>query len=265
MSRLTDQTYLTQAQYKDSGNLNARLAIHQRFSTNSYGWFNWLFDQLIELPVNANILELGCGTGELWKESASRIPEGWALTLTDLSDGMLDAAWRNLIVIKRGIKFERVDVQSIPYADKAFDAVIANYMLYHVPDRKKALAEIRRVLKDDGVLFAATSGRNHMREMYEWIARVSGGNAGEFALQFTLENGKDQLQEFFPRVELSHYPDGLRVTDVDVILAYVRSMASVGRLSAEEMTRLEVELRENLAMDGAIQISKDAGLFRAIK
>lgn len=265
MSKLTDQAYLTQIQYKDSGNLNARLAIHQRFSTNSYGWFNWLFDQLIELPANANILELGCGNGELWKESASRIPAGWALTLTDLSDGMLDAAWRNLIVIKRGIKFEQVDVQSIPYADKTFDAVMANYMLYHVPDRQKAFSEIRRVLKDDGVLFAATSDVNHLREMYQWVARVNGGKTAEFSLQFTLENGKDQLQEFFPRVELSRYPDELRVTDVDIILAYIRSMASVDTLSAEEMKRLEVELKEKLAKDGVIQISKDAGLFRAMK
>ncbi|MBL8062916.1 MAG: class I SAM-dependent methyltransferase [Anaerolineales bacterium] len=265
MSRFTDQNYLMQSQYKDSGNLNARLAIHQRFSTNSYGWFNWLFDHLSKLPVNANILELGCGNGELWKECASRIPDGWALTVTDLSDGMLDAAWRNLIVIKRGIKFEQVDAQSIPYDDNAFDAVIANYMLYHVPDRKKTLAEIRRVLKDDGVLFAATSGENHMREMYQWIARVSGGSAGEFALQFTLENGKDQLQEFFPRVELSRYSDGLSVTEVEVIIAYVGSMSSVDKLSAEEMDMLEVELREMLEKYGSIRISKDAGLFRAIK
>jgi SAM-dependent methyltransferase len=158
-----------------------------------------------------------------------------------------------------------VDAQSLPYADKTFDAVIANYMLYHVPDRRKALAEIRRVLKDDGVLFAATSGGNHMREMYQWIARLSGGNAGGFALEFTLENGKDQLQEFFPRVELSRYPDALRVTDVGVILAYVRSMSSAGRLSAEETDNLEIELRELLAKNGAIHISKDAGLFKAVK
>ncbi|MBI3170151.1 MAG: class I SAM-dependent methyltransferase, partial [Chloroflexi bacterium] len=101
MSRFTDQNYLTQSQYKDSSNLNARLAIHKRFSTNPYGWFNWVFDKLAALPADANILELGCGSGELWKECASRIPAGWVLTLTDLSGGMLDSAWRNLIVTGR--------------------------------------------------------------------------------------------------------------------------------------------------------------------
>ncbi|HNO92762.1 MAG TPA: class I SAM-dependent methyltransferase [Anaerolineales bacterium] len=264
MSKLTDKEYLTQKQYKDSTNLDVRVAIHKRFSTNSYGWFNWVFDSFSALPENATILEIGCGTGELWKECESRIPKNWALTLTDISDGMLDAAWRNLIRIHRGIKFEKVDSQSIPYADKTFDAVIANYMLYHVADRKKAFAEIKRVLKDDGVLFSATAGANHLREMYEWVFRVSGGRHGQIALQFTLENGREQLQEFFPRVELSRYPDSLQITDVDMLIAYVRSMASV-ELSEEEIQKLEQEWSKLLVKDGAIHISKDAGLFQALQ
>ncbi|MBI2334032.1 MAG: class I SAM-dependent methyltransferase [Chloroflexi bacterium] len=265
MSRFTDQNYLTQSQYKDSSNLNARLAIHKRFSTNPYGWFNWVFDELAALPADANILELGCGSGELWKECASRIPAGWALTLTDLSGGMLDSAWCNLIVTGRGFKFENVDAQSIPYADKTFDAVIANHMLYHVPDRRKALTEIGRVLKDDGVLFATTVGETHLYEMYEWISRVSGGKQSMFTLQFTLENGKEQLQEFFPRVELSRYPDNLRVAEVDMVMAYIRSMGSMKDLLEEEMRKLERDLTEAIEKNGEIFISKDSGLFKALK
>ena len=83
---------------------------------------------------------MGCGSGEMWKECASRIPAGWVITLTDLSDGMLDAAWRNLVPLGRNFKFEQMDAQSIPYGDKTFDVVIANHMLYHVPDREKALS-----------------------------------------------------------------------------------------------------------------------------
>lgn len=265
MSSLTDQDYLTQSQYKNSSNLDARIAIHKRFSTNLYGWTNWVFDQLAGLPAGSNILELGCGTGELWKECADRIPENWALTLTDLSDGMLDAAWRNLIFLKRGIKFEKVDAQSIPYSDKTFDVVIANHMLYHVPDRKKALAEIRRVLKDDGVLFATTVGETHLHEVYEWISHVSGGTQGMFLLQFTLENGKEQLRDYFSHVELSRYLDSLRVTDMEVLMAYVRSMGSFKGLSEDEFCKLERDLTEIMEKNGEIVISKDSGLFKALK
>ncbi len=65
MQRFTDQTYLTQDQYKDSSNLDARIVIHQKFSENPQGWFNWVFDELLKLPADASVLELGCGTGEM--------------------------------------------------------------------------------------------------------------------------------------------------------------------------------------------------------
>ena len=47
----------------------------------------------------------------------------------------------------------------------SFDAAIASHMLYHVPDRVKALAEIKRVLKPGVTFYAATLGENSMREM----------------------------------------------------------------------------------------------------
>lgn len=265
MSKLTDPAYLTQTQYKNSNNLDARLAIHQRFSVNPYGWFNWVFDHLTDLPANANILELGCGSGELWRECASRIPSGWALTLTDFSDGMLDAAWRNLLPTGYRFKFEKVDAQTIPYADKTFDVVIANHMLYHVPDRKKALAEMRRVLKAGGVLLAATVGTLHLDELYEWISRVEGSTPGRFKLEFTLENGAEQLQECFQRVELSRYQDELRVTDVEIIKAYIRSMTSASELQEDQFQLLEKELDEMIKKSGEIYIKKDTGLFKALK
>ena len=59
MSKFTDQQYLKNDQYKDAGNLTARAKIHDRFSTNPYGWFNWVFDALKKLPPNARILEVG--------------------------------------------------------------------------------------------------------------------------------------------------------------------------------------------------------------
>ena len=263
MQKFTDPQYLAKDQYKDSSNLGARIALHQKFSTNPQGWHTWVFDQLLQLPVNANILELGCGNAVLWKESAKRIPAGWNITLTDLSDGMLDSAWRNLVVTGRGFKFEKIDAQSIPYVDGTFDAVIANHMLYHLPDRKQGLREIKRVLKDYGCLFATTVSENHMIEMWNWIGRVSGGKQGTVALSFTLENGKEQLQEFFPNVELTRYPDGLRVTDPGMIIKYIRSMVPARDLLEGELQSLDRVLVEMMGKNGVISISKDSGLFIA--
>ncbi len=265
-ANFTNPDYLKTDQYRDSSNLDARVAIHQRFSTNPYGWFNWAFDLLAKLPENARILELGCGPGYLWKECSQRIPSGWNVTLSDLSPGMVDAAWRNLVVIGRNFKFEQMDAQEIPYPDETFDAVIANHMLYHVPDRRKALSEIKRVLKADGRLFAATVGDKHLKEIGAYLTRATmKDNLPRFADPFLLENGLEQLQEYFSHVELSRYEDNLRVTEVEPILAYVRSGIRAAYFSEEEFAKIEKELREQLARDGEIFITKDSGMFVASK
>ena len=266
MQRFTDQQYLTTDQYKDSSNLDARIAIHQKFSTNPQGWHSWVFDQLLQLPADANILELGCGPAYLWQENADRIPANWTITLTDLSDGMLDSAWRNLVVTGRSFKFEGIDAQSIPYADGIFDAVIANHMLYHVADRKKALQEICRVMKAGAHLFASTVGINHMKEMYGWLRRVNKNPRPDmFTNPFTLESGLAQLQEVFPNVEKTQYVDNLRVTTLQPLMDYIRSSIPADDISKLEFETLEKELSVSLKKDGEIFVSKDSGLFKALK
>jgi ubiquinone/menaquinone biosynthesis C-methylase UbiE len=266
VSKFTDQQYLKSDQYKDSSNLDARAALHKRFSTNSYGWCKWVFDTLLKLPENAKILELGCGPAYLWQENISRIPNGWRITLSDLSSGMLDAAWRNLVVSGRAFQFKEIDAQSIPFEDETFDAVIANHMLYHVPDRSKAIAEIKRVLMPNGRLIATTIGKNHLKEIANWIRQVSPGtDFVSFGSPFTLENGLDQLKSFFSHVMLSRYSDSLQVIEVEPIIAFILSTSHAAEISAEKLAKLQVDLEKELKEKGRILISKDSGLFEAIK
>ncbi len=266
MSKFTDPQYLKTDQYRDSTNLDARVVIHQRFSTNSYGWFQWIFDTLTTLPEQAAILELGCGPGYLWRNCVHRIPSGWRITLSDLSPGMVDAAWRNLVVTGRNFKFEQIDAQSIPYPDESFDAVIANHMLYHVPDRPKAIGEIRRVLKRGGHLIATTVGQYHLYEMSEWLRCAHLEKSfEEFSRSFTLENGLEQLKEFFSEVKVIRYEDNLQVTEVEPILAYIRSSIRASELSEEAILEIRNELEEELKEKGNIFIRKDSGLFETVK
>lgn len=259
MSKFTDPQYLKTDQYRDSTNLDARVVLHQRFSTNPYGWFKWVFDALLKLPEHAKILELGCGPAYLWKDNISHIPTGWSVTLSDLSPGMLDAAWRNLVVTGRTFQFQEIDAQSIPFEEETFDAVIANHMLYHVPDRAKAFSEIRRVLKPSGYLFATTIGQNHLKELGNWIRFVS------FGSPFTLENGFEQLKQFFPQVTLSRYLDSLHVTEVKPMVGFILSTSYSAHMGEGQLAALENELEQELQENGKIFISKDSGLFEAIK
>jgi ubiquinone/menaquinone biosynthesis C-methylase UbiE len=266
MSRTVDQQYLKTDQYRDSSNLEARAAIHERFSTNPYGWFKWVFDTLMKLPGNARVLELGSGNGLLWKENADRIPAGWNITLSDLSSGMLDAAWRNLVVTGRAFQFKEIDAQSIPFENETFDAVIANHMLYHVPDRPKGIAEIKRVLKPGGRLFATTVGKDHMKEMMDWYRQVHVSKVWEsLANPFLLENGWEQLTPFFSEVNISRYEDNLLVTELEAIMAYIHSGIRVKELSEKELANLQQYLEKELKGKGRIFIRKDSGLFEAVK
>jgi ubiquinone/menaquinone biosynthesis C-methylase UbiE len=266
MSKFTDQQFLKTDQYRDSTNLDARLKIHRRFSTNSYGWFNWVFDTLLKLPMDAKILELGCGPAYMWKECANRIPAGWDITLSDLSSGMVDSAWRNLVTTGRNFKFKEMDAQSILNEDEMFDSVIANHMLYHVPDRTKALAEIKRVLKPGGRFIATTVGNLHLQEMNDWLRQVSLDKSYESMTDsFTLENGLEQLKSFFSHVTLTCYPDNLQVTEVEPIMAYIRSTIRDSELAEDEIAKIRQDLQTELREKGMIFIRKDSGLFEAEK
>lgn len=260
--KMEDQAYLLQRQYANASNLEARIAIHARFSTNTYGWFRWVFDHL-DLPAQARILEVGCGTGLLWRENQGCVPDDWDVTLSDLSPGMLRQARDTLCDSGHSFTFAVADAQTLPFADTTFDAAIANHMLYHVPDRAQALAELRRVLRPGGRLFASTLGLHHLRELNDLVpGRVPGERFGE-EYGFSLENGRDQLTHYFSTVTLDRYDDALVITEAAPLLAYIFSSPLTDGFDdaarAEVIRRVETALAEN----GAIRVSKDGGLFVA--
>ena len=140
---MTNRDYLVKHQYRDGGNLTARIRFYERFSVNTRGWLPWVFDRL-RLPADARVLDLGCGTGVLWSENRDRVPPGWRVVLGDLSPGMIETARRSLA--EQRFRYRVADAQALPFDDDRFDGVIANHMLFHVPDRARALREMRRVL-----------------------------------------------------------------------------------------------------------------------
>src|ERR1700719_1029599 len=124
MSESSYQQYLLKYQYKNAQNLNARIQVHARFSTNKYDWHRWVFDHF-NIPAQGRILEVGCGPGGLWVSNLDRIPEDWEITLSDFSPGILEQAQHNLRNCHRHFAFEQFDVQSIPFEDGRFDVAVA--------------------------------------------------------------------------------------------------------------------------------------------
>lgn len=245
-------------QYGDTSKLDIRIALHQRYSTNQQPFGDWIMEHY-HIQPGMRVLELGCGTGNMWRDAARWLPQDAALTLTDFSEGMVEAATNNVPALPN-ISFRQVDIQQIPYEDDSFDLVIANMMLYHVPDLHKGLSEVARVLKPEGRFICATVGAGGV---YWWLENTLGIEEGK-DYPFSLQNGADILQPHFAQVEMDQREDGLRVTNVEDLVDYVLSMASFSGL--KDWPR-EV-LREKLlatAENGVIAIPKEYGLFIARK
>lgn len=257
-------------QYKNASNLKARIRIHELFSTNPVGWMPWYFEQLT-VPESARILELGCGDGSFWTKNLQRIPDGWDITLSDFSQGMIEDARKNLKPNAGRFKFKLINAENIPFSDESFDVVIANHMLYHVSNIEKTFGEIKRVLKSNGYFYASTVGENHMAEMRQIAAAFDSEMITTESFQqtqkFQLENGMEKMSAWFRDVKRKRYDDNLIVTDPGPLIDYILSMPGNTNkyFDNEKLKRFNDFLKNEIAGSNGIFIKKDTGFFEARK
>lgn len=266
MSDTVNQQYLLSQQYHSSVNLDARIRLHERFSTNRTDWQHWVFERLA-IPAGSRVLELGTGSGQLWVRNLDRLPASWQVTLSDFSAGMLQDARRNLGERAAQFQFKVVDIQAIPFPADSFDYVIANHMLYHVPDRGRAFAEVRRILRPQGRFYAATNGEAHLREIEQFSTRAGIGGGGIMGAQarsvFNLQNGREQMAPWFSQIGTRLFEGNLAVTEVEPLVAFILSGRASGDLNGEQLRSLRTILADELKEHGAIHITKETGLFIA--
>ena len=252
-----NNTSAVKQQYATANNLNTRISIHNKYSTNKLGFGNWIFSNY-RIGKGAKVLELGCGTGDMWKNRESLICVCSKIVLSDFSEGMVAAAKDN-IGSYDNIEYKVLDIQEIPYEDAAFDVVIANMMLYHVPDIDKGLTEVRRVLKGSGRFYCATYGEHGM---IEYLSKIlsSYGVEDNINKNFTLQNGYEILSKTFSKVEKKEYIDSLAVTNIDDMIDYIYSLSSMTSLSSVPKQVIKDILMKNTT-DGVLNVPKEYGMF----
>lgn len=238
-------------QYATSARLETRIGIHEKYSRNQQPFAAWIVSHY-RLQPGQRVLELGCGTGSMWRGVS--LPEDCHVTLTDFSEGMLKTARANTVHL--AADYAVVDAQNIPYPDDSFDVVIANMMLYHVPDVAQALREIRRVLRPGGRFLAATFGENGVVQA---VAAMLGMRF-DTNMRFTLQNGGEQLAAVFRHVERHDREDALDVTDLRDLIAYLRSMQQMTALADVPDEKLLAAFAPHVR-DGVLSLPKEYGLF----
>lgn len=243
-------------QYMTSKNLDVRIALHEKYSQNPMGWFPWLYSQIDFQGVN-RLLEIGCGSGELWKNNTLNL-RNREFFLSDSSEGMVSEVRK-----KYGSAFNCIvaDCEKIPFKDTYFDCVIANHVLFYLQNLHQGIAEICRVLKPDGVLYCSTYGSNHMKEITALVqafdSKVTLSQTNLYDV-FGLENGKGILNPYFSSIEVSYYPDELIVDEAQPLVDYI--MSCHGNQSEIIGPRL-IEFKEFIQKQLPLHITKEAGVF----
>lgn len=136
-------------QYQSSENLSIRTNFHEIYSTNKINFFDFLFERY-DFKENSKILEVGCGNAAQWYNHMEYLPHSSTLVLSDFSQSMVSSIEQS-IASKSNVKIEVINIDDIPYPNDFFDIVIANHMLYHVSNIDRALQEVSRVLKKEGI------------------------------------------------------------------------------------------------------------------
>ncbi len=179
------------------------------------------------------VLEVGCGPGELAARFGSEI--GARVAAIDNSPRMVELARG------RGIEADVGDVQDLGrFGDESFDCAVAAWMLYHVPDLERGLAELARVLRPGGRLVAVTNAPDHLREVDELVG------VERAALAFDSVNADGLLRGHFERVERREAFGWLVFPDRRAVEVYVeasRTLQGGGEVPADFEGPLRVRRR----------------------
>jgi len=107
-----------------------------------------LANRLRSRPLS-RVLEIAAGTGVVTRALASGLPESVSIVATDLNQAMLDQA--SLVGTKRAVEWRQADAMQLPFPDGTFEAVVCQFGVMFFPEKSRAFAEARRVLKPGGV------------------------------------------------------------------------------------------------------------------
>ena len=154
------------------------------------------------------VLEVGCGEGELAERLNASVPDVGAV---DQSPRMVE------LTRARGVDARVADIQDLPFPDSSFDAVLAAWMLYHVPDLDRGLSEVTRVLRPGGRLVATTNGAEHLAEL------LALGGLERWDMPFDGENAEGILRRHFSSVERRDAAGTVTVHDADLVRSYFAS------------------------------------------
>ncbi len=251
--------------------LRVRQETHDRFTVPPTNFVNWALS-CIKWRGDEVILDVGAGPGRWYENLQERHPQTTYYGL-DLYPGMIH---RHPAPSTLNIS----DAQNLPFANNSFDIVMANHVLFHIPDMEQAVNEFHRVLKPGALLITSTNSLHNMPELQVLMRRaitllVPPGTTniqipGAHTDMFTLESGTRLLSRHFYAVVRYDLPSQLIFPEVEPVMAYMESTRSVrepqlpqGVLWDDVMLIVREQVNRLLEHFGELVVNKLAGVLIA--
>lgn len=218
-SQHTNAEHLAKNQYNSSLNLKKRWDLYQ-FTEPKFDIYKEIIKN-IKLKGSEAVLDIGCGDGSFLIDLQKTTKHYGKLTGIDISPGMIREA---KLKTKQNSKYPHIsfkvgNLHSISLPDDSIDAIYVLFTLYHAPDKTKAIRELYRVLKKNGLLIIATAGKKQkykldaFKKLYK---SITGKNPPpKIASTFNLENGKEQLSNLFKVIDIKVYNGIFKLTQAN--------------------------------------------------
>ncbi len=270
--RGTNSRYL-EFQYSQPDRLRIRRETHAQFSDRSGdGFLLWTLSHLAAEQGDL-VLDAGCGPGIYHPFLQER---GVRVVAIDYSLGMVRAAAESASELSLDVHACRARIESLPLADGSCDRAMANHMLYHVPDIKTALLELRRVLKPGGRVVMATASRDYCRiwqDLHDAAARKLGYQPARSVVARFSPDHIELVREVFPSAEVFEFEDAFRFPAAEPALRYyasamvdgIENAPPDGRHRGPLISEMEKSLRRIIQREGELVIPKSSALFVADK
>ena len=126
--------------------------------------------QRVAAQSPSNVLEIATGTGVVTRALAAALPENVPIIATDLNEGMVEQA--RSTGTPRAVEWRQADAMDLPFPDESFDAVACGFGVMFFPDKAKAFAEVRRVLRPGGVFIFSSWDRIEENEFVDTVTRA---------------------------------------------------------------------------------------------
>ena len=269
MQHATDAGYLAY-QYGNAEKLQMRQEAHRLYSERQDSFLDWLVTQLAPGP-DERIGDIGCGPGIYHKLVSERKS---TIIAVDASAGMVAEARARATAHGLSVAALQADAMALPLADGCCSRVMANHMLYHVPDQRAALGELWRILGRSGRVVLATAAADSFRVLTDLHAQAA-ASAGYtttpgMTARFTLDD-INLVREVFPSARVHVREDAFLFPNSQAVLRYYASglvdqitpLPTDGAHRRRLLPLMATAVDEIIATRGHLRVPKDAGCFVA--